>query len=83
MKTFFFKHINLTISILVTLFVALFWYLLHPEAMSYQEQYQLWLWDTDYLYDSVSHMGGLADFIGEFIVQWYRLEHCSWVLYMD
>lgn len=74
MKTFLLKHINSAISVLVTLFVALFWYFLHPEAMSYQEQYQLWLWDTDYFYDSVSQMGGLADFIGEFIVQWYKIE---------
>lgn len=74
MKTFFQKYLSLVVSTIVMLVVTLFWLLIHPEALNYQEQYQLWLFDIDYLYGNLSQMGGFADFIGEFMVQWYRIE---------
>ena len=52
----------------------LFWWLLYPHALSYQEQYQLFLWSGDYLAERLSVPGGLADWLGELIVQFYYVE---------
>ena len=54
--------------------VFLFWYVAYPHAMSYQEQYQLFLWTWDYFIDKISLPGGFADWVGEFIVQFYYVE---------
>jgi len=54
--------------------VFLFWWLWHPEAMSFQEQNQLFLWTEDYLSERLSTSGGLADWLGEFIVQFFYVE---------
>lgn len=50
--------------------VLLFWGLGYPHALSW-EQYQLFLWTTDYFRERVSVAGGLADWLGEFITQFY------------
>ena len=39
--------------------------------MSYQEQLQMFLWDGDYFWERVSLPGGLSDWLGEFLVQFY------------
>ena len=54
--------------------VFLFWYVVYPHALSYQEQYQLFLWTGDYFWERVSLPGGLADWLGEFIVQFFYVE---------
>ena len=59
---------------LVGIGIFLFWYMAFPHAMSYQEQYQLFLWTGDYFMERVSLPGGFADWLGEFIVQFYYLE---------
>ena len=59
---------------LVGIGVFLFWYVGYPHALSYQEQYQLFLWTGDYFWERVSLPGGLADWLGEFIVQFYYVE---------
>ena len=59
---------------LVGIGVFLFWYVFYPHALSYQEQYQLFLWTGDYFLERVSVPGGLADWLGEFIVQFYYVE---------
>lgn len=51
--------------------VLLFWGIGFPHALSYQEQYQLFLWTTDYFWERVSVAGGFADWVGEFITQFY------------
>lgn len=61
-------------SVLVGIAIFLFWYLAYPHALSYQEQYQLFLWTGDYFVERVSLPGGLADWLGEFIVQFYYIE---------
>lgn len=48
-----------------------FWAFVYPEALSFQEQQQLFLFSADYLINSLSQMGGLADYIAEFIIQFY------------
>lgn len=54
--------------------IFLFWLLCYPHALSYQEQYQLFLFSLDYLTEKIQVPGGLADYIGEFFVQFYYIE---------
>ncbi|MBP5258919.1 MAG: hypothetical protein J6Z41_09350 [Prevotella sp.] len=57
----------------VGLAVFLFWLLAYPQALSYQEQYQLFLWTGDYFCQRIAVCGGLADWIGEFLVQFFYI----------
>ena len=62
------------LSVLVGIVMFLFWYVWYPHALSYQEQYQLFLWTEDYFVEKISLPGGFADWLGEFIVQFYYVE---------
>ena len=68
------KYGIIALSVLISIGVFLFWYIAYPHAMSYQEQYQLFLWTSDYFLNRVSVPGGFASWIGEFIVQFYYVE---------
>ena len=68
------RYGNMGLSVLVGIGMFVFWYLWCPHALSYQEQYQLFLWTWDYFIERMSLPGGLADWIGEFIVQFYYVE---------
>ena len=68
------RYLDWGLSMLVGIAVFLFWYVAYPHAMSYQEQYQLFLWTGDYFLERVSLPGGLADWLGEFFVQFYYLD---------
>ena len=74
MKTGVMKYWKWGVSMLVGIGIFLFWYCWYPHALSYQEQYQLFLWTGDYLIEKCSIPGGFADWIGEFIVQFYYIE---------
>ena len=65
---------RIVLSVLVGIGIFLFWYLAYPHALSYQEQYQLFLWTGDYFLERISVPGGFADWLGEFIVQFYYVE---------
>lgn len=67
-------YLNWGLSVLVGIGMFLFWYVAYPHALSYQEQYQLFLWTGDYFWERVSLPGGFADWLGEFIVQFYYVE---------
>lgn len=56
------------------LLMFLFWYIMYPQYLSYQEQYQLFLWTGDYFLQSMALAGGLVQYLGEFIVQFYVIE---------
>lgn len=71
MKTIVNKYLNKSISILLGIFVFLFWGVLHPEYLNYHEQNQLFLFSWDYFVQRVALPGGLADWISEFLVQFY------------
>ena len=49
----------------------LFWLVAHPEWISYQEQYQLFLFNADYMAERLSVAGGVADYAAEFITQFF------------
>jgi hypothetical protein len=68
------RYLNWVLSVLVGIGIFLFWYVAYPHALSYQEQYQLFLWTGDYFIERVSLPGGFADWLGEFIVQFYYIE---------
>lgn len=59
------------LSLLFALAVFLFWAVPYYSVMSYQEQLQMFLWDVDYFWERVSLPGGLSDWLGEFLVQFY------------
>ena len=58
-------------TILFGVAVCLFWGLGYPEALNYQEQNQLWLTTGDYFRERMTVPGGLADYVSEFLVQFY------------
>ncbi|MBQ8988809.1 MAG: hypothetical protein IJ067_03875 [Prevotella sp.] len=68
------RYLDWGVSMLLGIGVFLFWYVVYPHALSYQEQYQLFLWTGDYFWERVSLPGGLADWLGEFIVQFFYVE---------
>lgn len=65
---------KMLMAVAVGICVFLFWLLAYPQALSYQEQYQLFLWTGDYFCDEMKTAGGLAQYLGEFIVQFYIYE---------
>ncbi len=73
MKQFFTRYGKPTFVLLFGMAVFLFWYCGYPQALCYQEQNQLFLWTADYFCHDMSVAGGLADYISEFLVQFYYL----------
>ena len=59
-------------TVLFGLAVFLFWRIRYPSALVYQEQWQLFQLDGDYLFSRLVHPGGMARYIAEFLVQFYN-----------
>ena len=74
MKQLLMRYGQMGSSVLLGIGVFLFWAVGYPHALLYQEQYQLFLWTTDYFFERISVPGGLADWLGELIVQFYYVE---------
>ena len=51
--------------------VLLFFGLAYPQHLHYQEQYQLFLFDSSYVWDIVKQPGGVADLLGRFCTQFF------------
>ena len=68
------KYGTIFLLMLLSVGIFMFWYVGYPHALSYQEQYQLFLWTGDYFLERISVPGGFADWLGEFIVQFYYVE---------
>nr|WP_321406292.1 DUF6057 family protein [uncultured Carboxylicivirga sp.] len=51
--------------------VYLFFTLLYPYHLHYQEQYQLFLFTGDYFQSYLTIPGGISDYIGNFLTQFY------------
>lgn len=60
-------------TLLLGVSVALWWGWINPHILSFQEQYQLFLFAGDYLVERMSQPGGLADYLGEFFTQFYYI----------
>ena len=59
-------------SCILTIGTFLFWRLLYPHALTYHEQFQLFLWDDDYFMGRMAEPGGLARWVAECLVQFYN-----------
>ena len=66
------KYFHWLLTILFGLAVFLFWRLRYPFALTYQEQLQLFLFDSDYFCGRMAEPGGFARYIAEFLVQFYN-----------
>lgn len=72
MKKFLSSYWKIGLTILFGLAVFLFWRLRYPFVLTYQEQFQLFLFDSDFFVERISEPGGLARYIGEFLTQFYN-----------
>ena len=65
------KYWKIGVSLLFGVVVFLYWWLVCPMMLSYQEQYQLFLMDDDYLWQVLSVPDGFARCVGEYLTQYY------------
>ena len=65
------KHIHLLYTLLFGLAVFLFFGLAYPHHLHYQEQYQLFLFDSTYVWEIVKLPGGVSDLLGRFCTQFF------------
>ena len=70
------KHLHLLYTLLFSVAVFLFFGQAYPHHLHYQEQYQLFLFDSTYVWDIVRHPGGVADLLGRFCTQFFLF---AWV----
>ena len=70
------KDIRLLCTLLFGIAVLLFFGLAYPHHLHYQEQYQLFLFDSTYVWDIVKLPGGIADLLGRFCTQFFLF---AWV----
>ena len=70
------KHLHLLYTLLFGVAVLLFFGLAYPHHLHYQEQYQLFLFDTTYVWEIVKQPGGVADLLGRFCTQFFLF---AWV----
>ena len=53
--------------------VVIFWAVPYVGGLCFQEQYQMFLFDSGYFLERIVLPGGLADYISEFLVQFYYM----------
>ena len=66
------KHGRWQLTLAFGIAVFLFWKFRYPFALTYQEQFQLFLFDGDYFMDRMAEPGGFARYLAEFLVQFYN-----------
>lgn len=71
MKTKLTRYWKPLLTVFFGLSAFLFWVFPFLPMLSFQEQYQLFLFDTGYFVERISVPGGLTDWLGEFLVQFY------------
>lgn len=69
------KRVNLLLSILLGAGVFIFFGVYYPYHLHYQEQFQMFLFTSGYFVERASHPGGVADYLGNFLTQFY---YYSW-----
>ena len=72
MKRFLSKYAPLLLTLVFGLMVFLFWRIRYPYALAYQEQLQLFLFDSDYFCSRMAEPGGFARYVAEFLMQFYN-----------
>ncbi|MCY1722939.1 DUF6057 family protein [Prolixibacteraceae bacterium Z1-6] len=59
------------LSLIFGAVVFVFFAFLYPFHLNYQEQYQLFLYTSDYFLDFFGKPGGIANYLGTFVTQFY------------
>ena len=72
MRKFLSKYASLLLTLAFGLMVFLFWRFRYPFALTYQEQLQMFLFDSDYFCGRMAEPGGFARYVAEFLVQFYN-----------
>ena len=65
------KHLHIICTLLFGVAILLFFGVAYPHHLHYQEQYQLFLFDSTYVWDIIKHPGGIADLLGRFCTQFF------------
>lgn len=73
MKNLMIKSWKPLLSLLFGVAVVIFWAVPYVGGLCFQEQYQMFLFDTNYFLERIVLPGGLADYISEFLVQFYYM----------
>lgn len=73
--TYALRHISFLISLVLMLAVGLFYSCIYPYHLHFMEQVQMFLFTKEYLLDFVSIPGGVADYMGRFLTQFF---HITW-----
>ena len=73
MKNLMIKTWKPLLSLLFGVAVVIFWAVPFVGGLCFQEQYQMFLFDTGYFLERIVLPGGLADYISEFLVQFYYM----------
>jgi len=77
MKLHFVSHLSQALcTFLFGVAVLLFFGMAYPHHLHYQEQYQLFLFDSNYVWDIIRMPGGVADLLGRFCTQFFQF---AWV----
>lgn len=67
------RYWKVALSLVFAVAVFLFWYFPYQCALNYQEQFQLFLFTSDYFVERLAVPGGFTDWVAEFLVQFYYL----------
>lgn len=73
MKNLMIKTWKPLLSLLFGVAVVIFWAVPYVGGLCFQEQYQMFLFDSGYFLKRIVLPGGLADYISEFLVQFYYM----------
>ena len=73
MKNLMIKTWKPLLSLLFGVAIVIFWAVPFVGGLCFQEQYQMFLFDTNYFLERIVLPGGLADYISEFLVQFYYM----------
>ncbi len=73
MKNLMIKSWKPLLSLLFGVAVVIFWSVPYMSGLCFQEQYQMFLFDISYFLERIVLPGGLADYISEFLVQFYYM----------
>lgn len=73
MKNLMIKTWKPLLSLLFGVAIVIFWAVPYVGGLCFQEQYQMFLFDANYFLERIVQPGGLADYISEFLVQFYYM----------
>ena len=76
MKTNLSRLLPLLVGLLLAAAVGGFYYLIYPYHLHYYEQMQMFQFSSDYFLETVMLPGGLADYLGRFLAQFF---HITWI----